>query len=73
MADDKSLNKTVSKCGYNGMHFEIDQLLDTKDPIVFHLFHMDGSKTGRAVGGDFTSVAEAKEYAKAFAKGEEEE
>jgi hypothetical protein len=34
---------------------------------------MDGSKTGRAVGGDFTSVAEAKEYAKAFAKGEEEE
>ncbi|QGH73364.1 MAG: hypothetical protein [Siphoviridae sp. cttb18] len=63
---EKSLNKTVSYCGYNGMRFEIDQLLDTKDPIVYHLFLMDGSEHGTSLGGDFTSVAEAKEYAKKY-------
>jgi len=69
----QSLNKTVSVMGYDGFDFEIDQLLDTKDPVVYHLFYMDGSEHGKAIGGDFTSVAEAKEYAKAFARGEEEE
>lgn len=70
---EESLNRTVSLMGYNNMNFEIDQLLDTHDPIVYHLFHMDGTETGISIGGDFTSVIEAKEYAMRFADGKEQE
>lgn len=56
------LNKKVASYSYMNRNFEIDQLLDTKNPVIYHLFYMDGSKTGNHIGHDFRSVGEAKQF-----------
>lgn len=59
---EESLNKTVKMFSRPGLYFEIDQLLDTADPIVYHLFLVNDPMKHRQLGDDFTSIDEAVEY-----------
>lgn len=52
-----SMNKTVFDEERGGKRLQVDQLLDTHDPIVFHAYIDDES-----VWGDFTSIEEAVQY-----------
>lgn len=68
------LSKTVSMMHYGKLTFEIDQLLDQLPYEIYHLYLMDSDPSnphGEHIGFDFTSVAEAKEYAQKLANGQD--
>lgn len=58
---DKFLNKRVARFIHRDKMFEVDQLLDTVNPIMYHLFDVSDSKHGKFVG-EFSSIKQAISY-----------